>query len=280
MYKTNQNKQTMNKNKYTFINKEYPVTGSLSISTLFNNFIKEQSFKGKYISVITQVRHGSNSHFSLGHRFPLDPNNKKDVANYIDYVNNKYELLGNWYKDVNIHSLYFNYCVINHEDYVKGLSYINSVDSKPIKSLDMNPLGLPNNTYYTEWGTVVEKGSRSTIVKGLLADAGTELDRYVEVTFITKDIIHVKLFSNVSKILLTEFTDRVQSTGEFTRKIGTKTYHIKDSVVFFMYEDSYSSEFITKLRPNKSFEAPKGEKYDYTRSWNLFKQQWYEYLLC
>lgn len=242
--------------KYKFHNNEYPVVGQLSLSVLFKNFISERNFKqGELISLITQVRYGTSKHYSLGHRFPINPHDVTSVNTYIDFITNKYAQLGNWYKDVNIHSIYFNYTLINQTDYDKGLKYISGVDTKVIKSLDINPLNLPNNTNYNSWGVIMDIiNHNTTIIKNLFVDISTDLNRYIEVTHLSEKVVTVKLFSSISNILLSEFTDRISNSREFTRTIGNKTYHITDNIVNFMFENQYSSNFITKLRPHKGYD--------------------------
>lgn len=249
------------KTAYKFKNQEYPLKGNLinsplgELQAIFTSFINEGKFsKGQYLSIITQAKYGYNNHFTLGHRFPIDPLSDKDIRDYIDYFVNKYGQLANWYKDVQVYSIYFNYTLISESDYNKGLSYIKSVDSKVIRSLDINPLGLPKNTNYEEWGLTVEKVSgRTTIIKDLLVDIGTDLDRYIEVTYLNSNIINVQVYSNISGIVMSHFTDRIKSPNEFTRKVGNRVYHINDSSVFFLYQDKYSNEYITPLKTQRGY---------------------------
>lgn len=249
-----------------YYNLEYTISiGSFNAATLINQFIADISKNHKkltYVSVAFQLRESASNYFTLGDRYALNPKSAEELANYIDYIQNKVEVLNhNKYSPSRANTAFFNYNLVDKADYLTGVTKVKNdrieLQTKPIIDFsDIAPLGLPLDTNYLNWGSIVEMLNATTNkVAELTVDAGTNLSRYIEVTF--KDSVNrtVALFSSVTDINIARFSDRIlnQLNDHFIRQVGNHSYHIKQGKVFFMFERLFGSEFITKLRASKKF---------------------------
>nr|YP_010697864.1 DNA polymerase [Phellinidium ferrugineofuscum]WCF76825.1 DNA polymerase [Phellinidium ferrugineofuscum] len=148
------------------------------------------------------------------------------------------------------HSVYFNFTKITKTDY--DLTYNHKDEIKAIRTMEPNPLGLPNNTKYNTWGNLVMRvNSHVLLIEDLLPEIDKGLQRSLEVTYHSKSLVSVKLISNED--ILVEFVDRIKSPTLFTREIGDKTYHIDHEVVTFMFESKFANEYISKAIAHRKY---------------------------
>lgn len=257
----------MNKNKkYVFYNLEYTISiGSFNAATLINQFIADISKNHKkltYVSVAFQLRESASNYFTIGDRYALNPKSTEEVANYIDYIQNKVAVLNhNKYSPSRANTAFFNYILVDKADYLTGVTKVKNnrieLQAKPLTDFShLAPLGLPLNTNYLNWGSIVETlSATSNKVAGLTVDAGTSLSRYIEVTFNDSVNRTVALFSSLTNVNIARFSDRVINhlVDHFIRQVGNHTYHIKQGKVFFIFERLFGKDFITKLRASKKF---------------------------
>lgn len=246
------------KSKYSFRNVEFPIMQNTilnDITPYFEKFINENKAKfGKFISVICQVREIKNVYYTLGDRFPIDLNNSKDLSDYLDYIQNKWSMLdNNQYNPSLALSILFNFTNTDYKDYLYKVNKIRNLslaDNLNVNFKKLSPLGLPLNMYYTSWGdSFTMLGDGNLRVNKLYINS----KNYIDVTTLSKTDSLVKVFSSESGINLLEFTDKVINKSEFVRIVGKKFYYIKDNKLYFIFDKLISNKFISRLKPQKSY---------------------------
>nr|YP_009690310.1 hypothetical protein Fomme_000081 [Fomitiporia mediterranea]QEG57090.1 hypothetical protein Fomme_000081 [Fomitiporia mediterranea] len=256
---TVRNAVTYTKVKYTFLNVELPVTKDTILSDLkpyFDKFILENKNNlSKYISIICQVRNVGNSYYTIGERFPINIENPKDLTDYINYIQNKWSILDNNQYNPNLAlSIIFNYTSIDYDNYslVSNKFRITKNMDKIELNKDVIPLGLPMNTYYSSWGSIIEELSNGILrVKNLFNDLDTKLNRFIEVSNLSKVDSQINLISSESNIKIATFVDRIINNKEFVRTIGNKVYYFLDNKLYFIFDKLVCDKFISRVKPSK-----------------------------
>ena len=252
------------KTKYTFTNREYPLIYfknknlTLDISEIVNKFISDnKKFFDKYISVICQIRNAGDTYYSIGDRFPIDINNPADINAYKDYLQAKLNILDGRYEPEVAISVNFNYTNTNQKEYSikENLLKISQFKSNHDFKNDV-PLNLPLNTDYLTWGSTLENiNSNTTKISNLYIDINTKINRYIEVTFLSKIDTAIKVYIHNKKLNIVNFVDKIiNKYNEFIRIVGNKIYHIKNNKLYFIYEKLFVKQFIGKLKPTKNFD--------------------------
>ena len=242
---------------YNFLNFEIPIEANTVLSDLtpyFDKFIKDNKNNlGEYISVICQVREVGNIYYTIGERFPINIDNPKDLTDYVDYIQSKWNILDNNQYNPNLAlSIIFNYTNTTDNNY--SLSSNKFRITKNMVKIELNkeeiPLGLPMNTYYSTWGNSSEMLADGTLrVKELFND----LNKYIEVINLNKTDTQINLFSSESNIKITTFVDRIININEFVRTVGNKVYYFIDNKLYFIFDKLICDKFITRVKPSKGF---------------------------
>jgi DNA polymerase type B, organellar and viral/RNase_H superfamily len=239
------------KGKYEFRNKSYPVNDYPINKELFQKklvqFIQEISLvKGINIAVLTQLKYETGGFITLGNRFPLliNKNSIKDIESYALYLEAKYIVLENWYKDVNYYNIVFNYCIITETDSKVLIQREKVVSLNKDELLNSEELkGLPLNQLYKTWAKKVEIINTNTFK--VFID-GKPLFLIVK----TEDNNTIIEVYNTKNILISMFIDKNINSREFIRYIDGKEYYIKDGKIFFYYQTKFSKmNYISKLSP-------------------------------
>lgn len=248
----------MKKQNHIFHNVEFPIFNeSFNILKMLEAFIKDNK-PSQHVYIIVQISESDNTYFTLGRRYPLNISERSEVLKYAEFLSNKLEVLDQKkYHPESAISLNINYCNVDQKTYLK-LNNIFTAPSRTVKvEFKVNaPLGLPLDTNYLNWSTVTEWiGSSVVRISELAIDASKGLNRFIEVTFMDKVNRSIKVIAKSSELSIAVFTDKIINPvyGEFIRIIGDTSYHIRSSKVFFIFERLYPKEFITRLRPNRSF---------------------------
>lgn len=248
----------MKKQNHIFHNVEFPIfSEGFNILNMLEAFIKDNK-PSQYIYIIVQIRESDNTYFTLGRRYPLNISERSDLLKYAEFLSNKLEVLDQKkYHPESAISLNINYCNIDQKTYLK-LNNIFTAPSRTVKvEFKVNaPLGLPLDTNYLNWSSVTEWISSSIVkISELTVDTSKSLNRFIEVTFMDKVNRTIKIIAKSSDLCVTVFTDKIinPAYGEFIRIIGGTSYHIRNSKVFFIFERLYPKEYVTQLRPNRTF---------------------------
>lgn len=197
---------------------------------------------GSYISVICQIREVGNVYYTLGNRFSIDVSIEKDISDYANYVQIKWFMLDNNRYNPNLAlSIIFNFTNTNQKDYTFKINKLRILEKKKSEvNLDFRedlPSGFPLNTNYVTWGSKYEILSSDTIrINNLYIDVKENLNRYIDVNFISYSDRFIKVYIKDSGINVTSFTDKIINVNDFNRFVGDKTYHIKNNMLQFMYE--------------------------------------------
>jgi len=195
------------------------------------------------------LKYETGGFITLGNRYPLliNTNNIKDIESYALYLEAKYIVLENWYKDVNYYNIVFNYCIITETDSkvliqrenIKELSKEELLNQKEV-------INLPLNQLYKTWGNKVEIINTNTI-KVLME----EKSMYIIIR--TEDNNTFIEVYNTKNQLITMLIDKNINSREFVRYIDGKEYFIKDGKIFFYYQTKFSKmSYMTKLNPMKN----------------------------
>lgn len=248
------------KNPISFKNAEYPIEPNTTLTDIkpyFDKFINENKINfGQYISVICQIREVRNIYYTIGDRFAIDLNNSKEIKDYLDYIQNKWSILdNNQYNPSLALSVLFNFNNTSYSNYslISNKFRITQNQSKvDVNFKDESNFDLPLNTYYNSWGKTSEMLSDGILrVKDLFIDLKSNLNRYIEVTTLSKYDSLVNLISSESNIKIITFLDKIISNNEFIRELGNKTYYFKDNKLYFIYDKLISKQFISKARPSQ-----------------------------
>jgi hypothetical protein len=241
----------MNKFQYKFTNVFFPVSSSniqLELNNFFNNFINNLNSKVK-IAVITQLKSRDNSYITLGKRTMLDLTNLHDINNYIELLENKYRLLDNWYKSLEITEIIFNYTQISENDYNRNKSVIldpsEGLNLKEDQFKDVSKIyDLPLNNNYRSWGSDVQNID-STTYKVLNIFNNQNL----EVKTLNKFSKIINIFNKNFTNLIFSFQDIMlnESLNMFKRYVDKKIFYIINNVVTFYFNESIKIKNISKL---------------------------------
>ena len=89
----------------------------------------------------------------------------------------------------------------------------------------------------------------------LYSDIKRNIKRYLEVSILTDIDREVNLFSVLNDNKIGSFFDKIinKTNNYFIRVVNNTTYHIKNSKLFFIFEQLFPKEFITRLKKNQKF---------------------------
>nr|YP_010714056.1 hypothetical protein P2X57_mgp46 [Fuscoporia gilva]WDD39619.1 hypothetical protein [Fuscoporia gilva] len=237
------------------------VDGHINFSALVNKFISDLKNKS-FVYIIVNIKLLNSGYVSVGSRFPLNPKNKKDLSNYIDYLENKYLVLENRYKVDLALNVTFGFIHVREEFYSKTKNILMSTDevTKALENVDFRneiPANLPLNTFYNSWGNIITwLESDVQKISNLIFDLGNNINRYLIVKYIDKLNSLIEVKSNNSNLKLEIILDKIINplTNDFIRQIGDKFYHIKNNKVYFIFERLLlKSEYITKSKTASKF---------------------------
>ena len=244
--------------KYEFKNVAYSFT-VLNFKEYLIKFVSESGLiKNHKIGIITQFRTVENGVYTVGGRYPLmiteSSLENSQLDNYADLLSTKFELLDNWYKDVNISEIIFNYTLITDNDYERMTSKSQRNSTNILKEnqfLNKEQLfGLPLNMIYKGWGNSFQIIDGSTFRVNDINNSNE--NKYIEVTEVNNNNYIIKIFVNGT--LLETITDRKTASNEFIRYTETRIYYVKESQIFFHFDNTNKLKNISKLRSMKSLE--------------------------
>jgi DNA polymerase type B, organellar and viral len=244
------------KGKYEFRNKSYPVNDYPINKELFQEklvqFIQEISLvKGINIAVLTQLKYETGGFVTLGNRQPITINTNDiiDIRSYASYLDAKYAIMEDWYRDISYNSIFFNYCIITEADSKVLIQRENIKELSKEELLNHDQvLNLPLNQIYKSWGSKVEIINTNTFKVTM-----EEKSMYIIVR--TEDNITVLNIYNTENQLIGIFIDKNINSREFIRYTEGKEFYIKNGKVFFFYKTRFSTmKNISKFRPMKDID--------------------------
>ena len=245
----------MNFIKYRFIEKEFPVSGSLpevGITQIFETFIKGENFNSNQIGITTKVRTLENNIFTIGNKAAINPNSSKDVLDYADYINSKSLWMESWYTDAVLVSVIFVYSEISEEDYVRIQNKFRIGNNKYVQILSNQtkfnlPHNIPLNCKYAEWGDDVSTLGNIIKISSIVFNPNLRENTQI---FIKKISTNENLitFNRISdNYVLFHFTDIINS-NQLIRQINNKKYIIENEniVLYLNNVNNNNMEYIRK----------------------------------
>ena len=150
-------------------------------------------------------------------------------------------------------AIHINWTNIDKTNYLIKQNQIKLENYEQTKDFSiLAPLNLPLNTNYLLWGKVLSEMVKPNTYKivDLYSYIKRNIKRYLEVS-ILKDIDReVNLFSVLNDNKIGSFFDKIinKTNNYFIRVVNNTTYHIKNSKLFFIFEQLFPKEFITRLK--------------------------------
>jgi hypothetical protein len=244
--------------KYEFKNTFYPFK-DLDFKDYLIKLISESGLiKNQKIGIITQFRDENGDVITIGSRYPLliteSPLENDYLSEYSEILTTKYELLENWYKNLIVTEIIFNYSLITDQDYDRMINKEQTNVTNIIKEVQMlesnEILSLPIDMIYTSWGNSYSRIDGNSYK---VSDLHNSLSKkHIIVTEINKNNYEIQVYLN--ELLVITFVDRKINNHEFIRFTENKVYYIKDKKIYFFFDSSHNLKNISKLRKMKDLD--------------------------
>jgi hypothetical protein len=239
------NMKNTNSFKYEFKNIRFTLNdGVLNFKEYLEKFKLESNLaQGQKIGLITQLSYVNQQYITLGNRYPILIN-EQNLNSYAEYLQTKYNILDNWYKDLMFIEIIFNFTLISDKDYLRMIrkEEANLISLPESKFEDI--IDLPLNTYYNGWGTVIEY-----LETGYKINYKPNSLNWIIITSKDENVINIQIFKD--DILIKTIQDLFINDREFIRSVNEKEYHIKDAKVYFVLRTKFNIKYISKLNPMK-----------------------------
>ena len=240
---------------YKYIEKEYPVSGSLpeiDIRTNFKNFIECEDFKCKQIGIITRVKTIEGNIFTIGNKAAINPNLSSDKLNYVNYINDKSLWMESWYTNAILVSVIFVYSEITEEDYKRIQSKFRISTNKKVSNLTNDikynlPHNIPLNSNYTEWGDEASTVNNIIKITGITFNPNLRDSICIYIKKITANESLITFNKISDNSILFEFVDTFTS-NQLIRHYDNKKFIIENGniVLFLNISDNSNMNYIRK----------------------------------
>lgn len=207
----------------------------------------------KYISIIVQIKYFNNTYFTIGQRYPMNILDSVDIGNYIQFLIGKITLLNEKYFVAEFESVLISYKILNLDEYKQLVRVVKGIDDLRYESHleDEVPANLPLNVDYYNWGSTKYTPEGKLMLSEL---TGSLINTEILVTTYNKLSSSLDVVLKNTNQIICRVTDKLTNvaSNEFVRRINYKNYYIKNSKVYFIYEQLFAHKHITKLSLSKT----------------------------